>query len=128
MMMYTYDTDNVAFIDWAECPTYIKTTLSEVIKDPKILKHGSVVNCIVDMDITYEDSIQLQIQLSEKRKLRELNLQENPEHMAALEGTDIDDDDLNSLDTTDEMVIAMLNKIEADTINNDRLIKMYKEL
>ena len=128
MMLYTYDTDNVEFIDWGDCPTYIKTTLSEVIKDPKILKAGSVVNCIVDMDITYEDSIQLKEQLTNKRKLREINLHENPERLAAIEGTDVEEDDLEDLDTTDEMVMAMLGKIDAESIDNDRLIKMYRGL
>lgn len=128
MMVYTYDIDNVTFIDWPDCPTYIRTTLSEVIKDPTILKNGSVVNCIVNMDITYEDSIQLKEQLTKKRKLREINLQENPDRLAALEGTDIDDDEFNDLNTTEEMVLVMLDKIEADSIDNTRLAKMYKAL
>lgn len=128
MMVYTYDDDNVEFINWAECPTYIKTTLSQIIANPKILQSGSVVNCVVDMDITYEDSIQLKEQLTDKRKLREINLQENPERMAILEGTDVDLEELDDLDTTDEMVVAMLNKIESETIDNQRLIKMYKGL
>jgi len=79
------------------------------------------------MDITYEDSIQLKEQLTLKRKLREINLHENPERLAALEGTDVGDE-LDDLDTTDEMVIAMLHRIDAQTIDNDRLIKMYKGL
>ena len=128
MMVYTYDIDNVEFINWADCPTYIKTTLSKIIENPKILQNGAVVNCMVDMDITYEDSIQLKEQLTDKRKLREINLQENPESMAVLEGTDVDAEELDDLDTTDEMVIAMLSKIESETIDSQRLIKMYKGL
>ena len=128
MMVYTYDIDDVTFIDWPDCPTYIRTTLSEIVKNPKILQHGSVVNCIVDMDITYEDSIKLKEQLTKKRKLREINLQENPERLAALEGTDVNDDDLTDIDSTYDMVVTMLGKIEADSIDNARLIKMYKGL
>ena len=128
MMVYTYDEDDVQFIDWPDCPTYIKTTLSEIVDNPKILQSNSVVSCTVDMDITYEQSIELKEQLTEKRGLREIDLKENPERMAILEGTEVDDDELDDLDTTDEMVIAMLSKIEAETIDNNRLIKMYKGL
>ena len=126
-MVYTYATDKVEFIDWADCPTYIKTKLSDIVKDGTILKSGAVVNCMVDIDINYEDSIKLKEQLCTQYNLREINLQENPERLMALEGTEIDEN-LDELDSTSEMVLAMLKSIEAPSINNDTLIKMYKAL
>lgn len=129
MMKYTYDKDVVEFMDWPDCPSYIKTTLSKLAKNPKeILRADAVVTCVVDKDITYEQSLKLREQLTKKYKLRELNLQENPERMASLEKTEISDEELEELDTTDALVKNMLGKIEATTIDNATLIKMYEEL
>jgi len=129
MMIYQYDRDGVEFIDWPDCPSYIKTTLTKLAADPKgILRKDAVVNCVVDKDITLEQSVKLREQLTKKFSLRELNLQENPERLASLEDTAIDEVELEELDTTDALVENMLSKIEADSINNDKLIKLYKEL
>jgi DNA repair exonuclease SbcCD nuclease subunit len=129
MMVYDYSADDMSFIDWLGCPSYIKTKLSLLIADAKsILGKDSTVNCIVDTDITYEQSIKLKAQLTNKYKLREITLQENPETMLALTDTDIDPEELEELDTTDKQVKAMLGKIESESIDNDTLIKIYEEL
>ena len=129
LMMYDYESDDVEFIDWPECPSYIKTTLTALAKDPKsILKKDAIVNCVVDKDISYEQSLKLKEQLVKKFKLREINLQENPDKMMALADTEIDEDELESLDTTDALVKTMLGKIEAESIDNEKLVKIYEEL
>ena len=129
MMVYTYDKNDVEFTDWPDCPSYIKTTLSSLASDPKgVLRKDAVVNCVVDKDITYEQSLKLREQLTKKYELRELNLQENPERAVSLEETEIDEEELEHLDTTDALVLNMLSKIEADTIDNDKLAKIYREL
>ena len=129
MAFYDYVDDEVEFVNWENCPTYIRTTLSDLVNDAKnILRKDAVVTCIVDIDITYEDSLKLKEQLTRKYKLRDITLRENPDKMIALEDTEIDEDELNELDTTDDIVINMLGKIEADSIDNDILIDMYKKL
>jgi DNA repair exonuclease SbcCD nuclease subunit len=129
MMIYEHGLDDVWFFDWDECPSYIRTKLSDIVANPKkILRKDAIVNCMVDMDITYEDSIKLREQLGRKYKLREINLQENPDQLGALEDTDIDEEELETLDTTDALVLNMLGKIKADAIDNKILIKVYKEL
>jgi hypothetical protein len=80
------------------------------------------------MDLTYEQSIKLKEQLIKKYQLREINLHENPDQLVAFEDTDIDDEELENLDTTEDLVINMLSKIEADAINNDKLISIFKGL
>ncbi len=129
MMVYNYKKDKVKFIDWEDSPSYIRTTLSELAKNPKdILRKDAIVNCIVDKDITYEQSLKLKEQLTKKYSLREINLQENPDKMAALSDTSVDDEELDQLDTLDALVKKMLSKIEAETIDSDLLIKIYEEL
>ena len=129
MMVYEYGLDDTFFYDWPDCPSYIRTKLTDLIKDAdNILRKDAIVNCIVDKDITYEQSIKLKEQLVDKYNLREINLQENPDQMGALLDTGIDEDELETLDTTEALVINMLSKIEADAIDNDTLIETYKEL
>jgi len=129
MMVYEHGLDDVLFIDWPECPSYIKTKLSDLVADaPSILRKDGIVNCIVDMDINYEQSIKLKEQLTTKYELREITLHESAEQMEALEGTNVDELELETLDTTSAMIINMLSKIEAESINNDTLIKIFEEL
>lgn len=129
MATYTYEKNKIEFFNWKECPSYIRTTLSDLTKDAdNILRKDAIVNCMVDMDITYEQSLKLKTQLATKYKLREINLQENPEKMLALEGTKINDEDLDQLGTTDALVKAMLSKLEVKAIDNKKLIKIYEEL
>lgn len=129
MATYDYEKDKIKFSNWGECPTYIRTTLSELTRNAdNILRKDAIVNCIVDMDINYAQNLKLKTQLTKKYKLREINLQENPEGMVALESTGVDEKELDQLDTTDALVRAMLSKIEVQTIDNDKLIEIYKEL
>lgn len=129
MMVYEYGLDDVFFYDWPDCPSYTKATLSEIVKDPdSMLRRDCIVNCLVDMDITYEQSIKLKEQLTKKYELREINLHENPDQLVALEETDINGKELDDLNTTEELVINMLGKIEAEAINNDKLITIFKGL
>lgn len=129
MAIYTYDSDDLEFKDWPECPSYIKTKLTDLVNAPEdILRKDAIVNCIVDKDINYEQSLKLKEQLTKKYKLREINLQENPETQAALESTLLDESELENLDTTDDLVKGMLEKIEADSIKNKKLIEIYEDL
>ena len=129
MMIYEHGLDDVWYIDWEDCPTYIRTKVSDLVKNVKnILKPDATVNCIVDTDITHEQSIKLKEQLTKKYNLRSLALQENPDILTALEDTEIDDQEIDQLDTVDAQVKSMLSTIEAESIDNDKLIKLYEEL
>lgn len=129
MMKYTYDEDEVEFLNWDDCPSYIKTKLTDLVKDAKsYLRKNARVNCIVDKDITYEQSLKIKEKLSDKYSLREINLQENPDKSDALENTEITDEEMEELDTTDALVKKMLGKVEADSIDTKKLIKIYEEL
>lgn len=129
MMFYKYESDETKFVNWPDCPSYIKTTLSELLKDAKnILRKDATVNCIVDKDITYEQSLKIKETLQQKHKLREINLQENPDLRTALEETDLTEEEMEGLDTIHSQVKAMLGKIKAESLDNKKLIKIYEEL
>lgn len=42
--------------------------------------------------------------------------------------TEVDEEEMEELDTTDALVKSMLKNIEAESIKPDRLIEMYEEL
>jgi DNA repair exonuclease SbcCD nuclease subunit len=128
MSIYDYENDDMVFIDWNECPSYIKTDLKSLIADAvTILKKDATVKCLVNMDIDYEKSIKLKEQLVTKYALRYIELHESPEIDIALQDTEVDDS-IDQLDSTDSQVRAMLGTIEAPSIDNDKLIAIYGEL
>jgi DNA repair exonuclease SbcCD nuclease subunit len=128
MMLYTYEPEEIEYIDWPDCPTYIKTSLSVMAKKPdKVLRKDATVNCVVDLDIDYKQSLKLREKLVKKYGLRELTLQESPELKDALENTEILEE-LDQLDTVDARVKLMLGKVETTNIKKDKLISIYEEL
>lgn len=127
MMIYTYDTDNVKFIDWPDCPSYINVKLSQLAKNPgDLLRKDAIVRCVVDKDINYNQSVKLKERLVSKYKLREISLEETSEQQDALEDTEIED--LSNLDTVDDFIVKTLGRIEATSIKNEKLIEIYKDL
>ena len=126
MVIYEYDTDNLEYIDWDSCPTYIRCKLSEMIEKPKrYLKPKGTVNCLVDEKLSYEDAMKLKQMLIDKYSLRELKLEEPLEDYSVSE--DVDLEDLKA-ESTSEIVLNLLDKIKSDNINPKTLRKIYKEL
>ena len=130
MMIYDYDNDSVEFKDWDECPTYIKTKLTELTakKAKEILKKDARVRCLVDKPISFEESTKLKEYLVDKFQLRELYLEESSELQEALSDTDVNVEEVEELESTDVIIRNLLEKIEAEKINNNKLIKIYEEL
>lgn len=127
MMIYTHNQDEVEFRNWSECPSYIRTTLSEMSKKPKeILRKDATVECLVDMDIDYETSIKVRNNTMKKYGLRELKLYEQFDE-EAFSNTEVDEE-FNEMDTTNQMVVKMLKSIEDERMDNEMLIKIYEGL
>jgi len=128
MATLEYDTNKITFIDWSECPTYIRTKLSKILESPKdILKSKATVQCLVDIDLTHEESIELKSNLIKKYNLRELTLDEGFNMNKNLDGdTEVDDElVLESLDT---IIKEKLKTVSVEKIKTDTLIKLYDDL
>lgn len=126
MMVYDYNKDDVKFIDWPDCPTYIKTKLSELlVGHKKILKPYSSVKCLADQDITLEESNQLREKFVSKYNLREFTFEE-PSTSDIIEDTDMDLSGLE-LESTTSIVVTLLGRIKETKIKPEKLIKIYKE-
>jgi len=127
LAIYEYATDNLQFINWKHAPTYVKTKLSSVMDDPKsILKEKSTVECLVDIELNYEESLELKESLIKKYKLRELILDEGFDMDKLLDGdTSVDDeDDINM----DALIINKLNTLSIKEIDNKKIIEEYRKL
>ena len=125
MMIYTFDNDKVKFINYEDGPTFIKTTLTQLMEDPSILKPKATVKCLADTDITLEESANLKEQFTQKYKLRDFKLEEPVTD--ALKDTDMDLSGLE-MESTDKIVVNLLGRITEPKISNDILIKEYGDL
>jgi DNA repair exonuclease SbcCD nuclease subunit len=127
MTCYDFVTDTITHKTWPDAPTYIKCKLSDIMdEDSNVLKKGARVKCIVDIDITYSESIELKKILIADYNLKELFLEEESEEMReSLEETVIDENSL-STESTAELVASMLTQINNSNIDNDLLVKIYK--
>jgi DNA repair exonuclease SbcCD nuclease subunit len=128
MMMYDYALDSVKFINWGDCPTYIKTSLSALLEDPaSILRSNAWVRCLADEDITLEESTKLRERFVTKYKLREFTFEE-PSNTELITDTDMDLSGLE-LESTNTIVIKLLGRLPEDTkLNSNTLIDIYKSL
>lgn len=124
---YDYVKDAVHHKAWPDAPVYIKCKLSDIMdENNNVLKQGARVRCVVDIDITYSESIELKNLLISEFNLKELFFEEETEELReALEETIIDEDSLN-MESTSELVESMLEQITNVNIDNDLLIKIYK--
>lgn len=130
MMTYDHDKDEVLFHDWADCPKYIKTTLSDLAEGKVKLEREARVKCIVDVQLTYQESQEIRNAYLEEFDLREFSMEESREISSAISDTEatIDWSDETKLKSVNELVVDMLKEIETDSIDNDMLVQIYNSL
>jgi len=130
MMIYDHNTDDMNFLDWEECPKYIKANLSNILDEKVVLHEQSRVRCIADIPINYEESIEIKKTMIENNNLREFTIEESAEIDEALAETETEVEvELDGeLGTVDEMVVQMLGDIDNEHIDNDMLSNIYRNL
>lgn len=138
MMTYDHTDDDMQFIDWPDCPKYIKTTLSELLDGTTTLYPNSRVVCLVDVPISFEESTVVRQSFMNDFNLREMILEESQEIEEALTNTQVSadvqeansnaDGDSDKFATVDDLVIQMLQDIKSDHIDSTLLIEQYKRL
>jgi DNA repair exonuclease SbcCD nuclease subunit len=130
MMTYDHEKDEVTFFDWEDCPSYIKTTISALVEDDSILRPDARVKCIVDIPLTYNETLKLRSHYTDAYGLRDFIMEESRELHDAMTGTDseIKWDETTRLKGVNELVIEMLNEIDSDQIDNSMLVQIYRGL
>lgn len=125
MAIYDYEMDETTYINWEECPKYITVTLSELAKDPAVLKDNARVKCVADSDITFSENSELKQQMMEEYNLREFSIEE--EMTITVVDGELTEEEVKA-ETTNSLVRKLLGKIESDTIDAELLIEIYDSL
>jgi hypothetical protein len=96
-----------------------------VLENTSILVAGARVQCTVDVEISYSESIELRNILIETHKLRELFFIETQEKQDTLENTEINEEKLDT-QSTHELIKSMLLQIVSEKIDKDLLVEIYE--
>lgn len=125
MCVYDHTQGQMEFYDWEQGPRYQKCTLSSLIDKSAKLFKGARVRCVVDVEISFEESAKLKQAFVAKYDLREFTLEESKDITNALkfgEGAE----DVGDIKSVDELIMEMLNNIEAPQIDKGMLIQIYQ--
>ena len=133
MMIYDHESDDMIFINWDDCPKYVKTNLSDLVETKnrreQILIRGARVKCNVDIPIDFDESNYLKQKFSEQYDLREFIMEESPEIRSALSETETNIDwNSDEIQGVNDLVLRMLNMINSDHIDNELLISLYQDI
>ncbi len=127
MMIYNHTTEIIDFYDWPDCPQYVKTNVSTIIDNNIILPANARVKCLLDIPVTYEERIFLKQSISETYSLREFTFEDEQLDISLDTGED-DNENVDQLESTDELVIRLLNTIDIPNIDNNKLTLTYNRL
>lgn len=125
MVIFDYEANEIQYINWGDCPKYMKVKLSEVLENPEILHTNARVRCIADSDITYSENSEIKQRLIKECGLREFNIEENM--TVTVSDGELTEEEV-ATENTSSLVITLLGRVEGDRINTDTLIEMYKGL
>lgn len=125
MAIFDYESSAVQYIDWEDCPKYMRVNLSEILENPELLAKNARVKCIADSDITYSENSEIKQRLIEEHGLREFNIEEDMT-ITVTDG-ELTEEEISS-ENTSGLVITLLGRVEGERIDNDTLIQMYKDL
>lgn len=127
LCVFTNSSDNIEYVNWIDCPSYIKTTLTDIlVNHKKILKNQARVNCEIDSDITYDEINKLREKLEKKYNLRELTFEEKIESIITDNSNNVD---LTNVDlyNTNKAVTDLLEQIDVESLDKNKLIKIYQD-
>lgn len=124
MAIYDHVDNSVSYINWLDCPKYIKCKLSQLLDNTMSLVDNSYVDVDVDVPVTYEELGLLEFAYHEKFKLRSFKLDETSKFIQ--ENTQ-SDQELNIADgTTDELIVSMLRETDSSKFDIDLLVELYR--
>lgn len=128
MATYDFVKDELEFIDWADCPKYIKTKLSDLLESPKsVLEKGARVKVLVDQTISLTENNEIRKKLTERFGLRGIVLEEQIDTAPDLSDVEQEVEDLK-LDTVAEIIPELLKRIKSDKIDAETLVSIYRSL
>lgn len=128
MAVYDFRDDDLDYIDWPDCPRYIKAKLSDLLAAPKTVLHANArVKILVDQAITLTENNEIKKLFTEKFKLREIVLEEQQESTPDLTDIEQEIEDLK-LESVSEIVPELLKRVKSDKIKSVMLVDIYRNL
>jgi DNA repair exonuclease SbcCD nuclease subunit len=119
--------NNIEFHDWADCPTYLKTTLTAILNGTAKLQAKSYVTVSVDQEFSYSQAQELKDELIKEYNLREFKLDEATK--AVVTEAALSEEDITESMSIDEIVIDSIEKMEfTGNIKPGTLSNMYSSL
>ncbi len=130
--VYEFDKAKLTFHNWAGSPRYVKTTLSDIM-DGKLrtsLNERTFVQCTTDVEITYEDQIELEKTFKRDFGVRVVEFADDDRVLKQMIMDTIPGIDSEQMKTmsTEELIYHMLTQVKVDTIDNGRLLDIYRKL
>jgi len=126
MMIFDYSTQEPMFINWEECPKFIKTDLSSILDETINLPPKSRVKCLMDIQLSYEEIAVIKQEVLTEFNLREFTLED--EVVQNLTEFDESDEQNHQMESVNELIVRMLGDVNAPKIDNNILIQQYNLL
>lgn len=128
MAVYDFRSKETQFINWPDCPQYVKCTWTELANGLKLPKQARV-KCVADIHVDFDEGIATRQLKMDEFELREFTLEESSALNDVISNddsvVDVTDEDMASVD---DLVVTMLSEIKADQIDNDLLVVVYNKL
>lgn len=120
------DTDDIYFLNWEDCPKYRKFKLSEMA-DQNLAGAKIRAKCQVDVEVEYSELQSIREMMKEDLQLRDFVLEDCTKARAELlAGSEADTSE--EIENIDQAVIEMLRSVKDETIDGERLAKIYMGL
>lgn len=124
LAVYDHTNDDLTFINWTDCPKYIKCKLSQLLDDSVTLHDNSYVFVEVDISVDYEELSIIEQAYSKKYQLREFKLDETSKFITALDEDQFEDEEDDGKSTT-EIIMDTLKQVDANAFDCSLLTEIY---
>jgi len=121
MMILEWDKEP-QFISWPDQPTFRTLKLSELCDNLSAIKPKQFIKATIDIDISYEQSMQLKEQLHEEYNIRELIL------LADKKNDVITEDESLIVESVDQTITNQILNFKSEKFDNNLLLSIYTGL
>lgn len=125
LAVYDHTDNSTRYINWPSCPRYMKVKLTELLDDAVQLADDCYVEVDVDTAVTYQELSQIEFAFNDKHNLRSFKLDESSKFIQDNNHV-VDDIDIEG-ETTDQLIVNMLQDVDADKFDRDLLVEIYRK-
>lgn len=125
LAIYDHKNHNVSFINWDQCPRYIKCTLSQIVDNNIEITEKSNIHVDIDMKVTYQQLTSIEESIKKQFKPRSLHLDESSKFIIDNEVTEHNGTQFESV-STDDLIIQILKQTDVPQIDTNLLVDLYR--